>query len=91
MGDRVFGVGPVLISGEVAEAITEAIRDENEAVLVVDRGAYLRLLVPHRCRVSRSAIENRLGRPFWLPADLEAVMPSFDGKLKITPDEVEWR
>jgi hypothetical protein len=39
-------VGPVLQSGELGNAIVAAIRDLNSDVLVTDRGAYLRVLVP---------------------------------------------
>jgi MmoB/DmpM family len=45
-------VGPVLQSGSVANAIVAAIKDLNQDVLVVDRGAYVRVLVPHCCVVT---------------------------------------
>ena len=38
-------VRPVLQSGSVANAIVAAIKDLNQDVLVVDRGAYVRVLV----------------------------------------------
>jgi hypothetical protein len=60
-------VGPVLQSGSVANAIVAAIKDLNQDVLVVDRGAYVRVLVPQCCIVTRSAIEKHLGRPFRFP------------------------
>jgi toluene monooxygenase system protein D len=55
-------VGPVLQVGVLSEAIVAAIRDLNRDVEVIDRGGYLRVLVPHRCIVTRSAIEKYLGR-----------------------------
>jgi toluene monooxygenase system protein D len=85
------GVGPVLDANDVARAIIAAIREANADVSVVDRGAYLRVLVPGRCTVSRDAIERALGRPFRLPGDLEMVMPSFKGAIEIGDDEVTWR
>ena len=57
-------VGPVLQAGTVANAIIAAIKDLNQDVMVVDRGAYVRVLVPQCCVVTRSAIEKHLGRPF---------------------------
>jgi len=39
-------VGPVLQTGTVSNAIVAAIKDLNQDVLVLDRGAYLRVLVP---------------------------------------------
>jgi hypothetical protein len=83
-------VGPVLESGEMAQAIISAIRAQNDRVDVHDRGAYLRVLVPGACRVTRLAIEEALGRPFVLPGDLEGLMPSFKGQLAVSEDEVSW-
>jgi hypothetical protein len=83
-------VGPVLESDEVGHAIVAAIRVANRDVSVLDRGGYLRVLVPGRCTVARTAIERVLGRAFRLPRDLELVMPSFKGRIRITDDEVEW-
>jgi hypothetical protein len=85
------GVGPVLETNDVARAIIAAIREANANVTVVDRGAYLRVLVPGRCVVRRDAIERALGRAFRLPGDLEMVMPSFKGTIAIDDDEVVWR
>lgn len=83
-------VGPVLENSEVARAIIAAIREGVPGVEVQDRGAYLRVLAPGRCTVSRSAIERVLGRPFRLPGDLEAVMPSFQGAFRVDSDEATW-
>lgn len=83
-------VGPVLEAGLAADAVVEAIRQLNEDVTVIDRGAYVRVLVPGRCRVTRSAIEQLGGAPFRLPGDLEAIMPSFQGAISFSEDEVIW-
>jgi toluene monooxygenase system protein D len=88
--DRVERVGPVLEAGAAAAAILAAIRLENADVTVDDRGAYWRVGVPWRCRVSRAAVERELGRPFRLPQDLEMVMPAFKGRLKISAEGVAW-
>jgi hypothetical protein len=80
----------VLARSTAAEAVIEAIRDSNDAVCVVDRGAYLRVLRAESCAVTRAAIEARLGQPFELPSDLEAIMPSFRGNLRVTSAEVIW-
>jgi hypothetical protein len=84
------GVGPVLEASDGGRAVVEAIREGNAGVVVLDRGAYLRVLVPNRCIVRRDAIERVLGRSFALPGDLELVMPAFQGNLTITDDEVVW-
>lgn len=84
-------VGPVLQSGSLANAIIAAIRDLNQDVLVLDRGAYVRVLVPQRCVVTRSAIEKHLGRPFRFPGELETVMSAFKGSLQLSQDDASWR
>jgi hypothetical protein len=83
-------VGPVLEAGEVGNAIVAAIRSFQPDVLVQDRGSYLRVLAPGRCRVTRIAIEGALGRGFRLPGDLELVMPSFKGAFRVNDDEAVW-
>ncbi len=84
-------VGPVLQSGPVANAIIAAIKDLNQDVMVVDRGAYVRVLVPRCCVVTRSAIENHLGRSFRFPGELETVMSAFKGLLQLNQDDAAWR
>lgn len=84
------GVGPVLETGEVARAIVAAIRSQQPDVQVQDRDAYLRVLAPLRCHVSRGAIERELGRAFELPGDLERVMPSFKGNFHVTDESATW-
>ena len=84
------GVGPVLEVGEVARAIVAAIRSQQADVQVQDRDAYLRVLVPARCHVTRSAIERELGHAFELPGDLERVMPSFKGTFHVTDEGASW-
>jgi toluene monooxygenase system protein D len=83
-------VGPVLEAGEVAAAVIAAIREENPTVEVLDRGSYLRVRCPDRCQVTRAAIEGALGRGFRLPGDLEAIMPSFSGRMVLGEDRVSW-
>ena len=84
-------VGPVLQSGVLGKAIVSAIRDLNSDVLVLDRGAYLRVLVRQRCVVSRRAIEEYLGRRVRFPGELETVMCAFKGALHLSEDEAIWQ
>jgi hypothetical protein len=83
-------VGPVLTAGDPACAIVAAIRELNREVRVEDRGAYLRVLVPRRCLVTRSAIERAIGHAFRLPSDLEQLMPAFKGILRMDDERAEW-
>ena len=84
-------VGPVLQAGALTNAIVAAIRDLNSEVIVVDRGAYVRVLVPRCCVVTRSAIEKHLGRPFRFPGELETVMSAFKGSLQLNQNDAAWR
>ena len=90
-GDLYDRVGPVLQTGAIGAAIVAAIQDLNSDVMVVDRGAYLRVMVPRRCFVTRVAIEKHLGRAFRFPGELETVMSAFKGALKIGQEEAVWQ
>jgi hypothetical protein len=84
-------VGPVLQAGPVANAIIAAIEELNQDVMIVDRGAYVRVLVPRCCVVTRLAIEKHLGRSFRFPGELETVMSAFKGSLQLNQDDAAWR
>ena len=83
-------VGPVLARGPRSQGIVAAIYALNREVQVIDRGAYLRVLVAGPCRLTRSAVEQQLGEVFRLPADLEEVMVSYRGTLRLTQEEAIW-
>lgn len=53
----------------------------------MDRGAYLRVLEPRTCMVTRISIEKHLGRPLGFPGELETVMSAFKGAIRLTEDE----
>ena len=80
----------MLTASDDAHAIVAAIRELNAEVSVEDRGAYLRVLVPGRCVVTKSAIERVLGRAFRLRGDLEPLMPAFKGFLRLDDERAEW-
>lgn len=84
-------VGPVLRRSPISSSLIEAMRVGNPRLEVVDRGGYLRVFAPERLRVDRTAVEAVSGRPFVLPGDLEQVMVSFSGLLRVTADLIEWR
>jgi toluene monooxygenase system ferredoxin subunit len=82
--------GPVLIAGPRADAVIAAIGESCPDVHVVERGSYVRVGVAGRCRVTREALMRHTGVAFALPADLEAIMPSFRGRFRVTDEEAEW-
>jgi hypothetical protein len=84
-------VGPILRAGELAEAVIEAIHDDNpdKQVTVVDRGDYLRISTDRQCRLTRASLSRHLGRDFELN-QLEVEMPSFVGRMRSRTDELLW-
>jgi hypothetical protein len=84
-------VGPVLEASDSGRAVVAAIVALNPGARVQDRGAYLRVCVPGRCVVTRSAIEAELGRGLDWPGGLELVMPAFQGLLSLDDERAEWR
>lgn len=84
------GVGPVVEANDLGRAIAKAIAHAHRDAVVIDRDAYLRVLVPKRCAIERAAIEAILGRTISLPSDLEMVMTSFAGAVTITADAIVW-
>jgi len=82
--------GPDLFAGALGLAVIDALREDNPVLEVRDWGAYLRASAPDRCVLRRATIERRLGEPFRLPGDLERIMPSCQGRIAISEDEVVW-
>src|ERR1700761_8352048 len=86
-----LGVGPVLHATPFARSVVSVIEEENTHALVQDEGAYLRVLCPRVCRLSRAALEAATGSAVRFPGDLEMVMSSFAGMLQLTEDDAVWR
>jgi toluene monooxygenase system protein D len=84
-------VGPVLHATPFARSVVSVIEDENEHVLVQDEGAYLRVLAPQICRLSRAGLEAATGPAIRFPGDLEIVLSSFTGVMQLTEDGAVWR
>lgn len=84
-------VGPVLHATPFARTVISAIQDENEQVVVQDEGAYLRVLAPRICRLSRAGLEAATGVAVRFPGELEVVMSSFAGIMQLTEDDAVWR
>jgi len=84
-------VGPIIRSGEIAEAVIDAIAEDNPGrhVFVVDRGDYIRVHVDHQCVLRKATMEKHLGRSYDL-CRLEIEMPSFAGRIRTTDDEYTW-
>jgi toluene monooxygenase system ferredoxin subunit len=83
-------VGPVLSNSRLGQAIVRALRAQNPGIEVIDRGAYLRVLARGRCELSSELVRQQTGARFELPGDLESVMPSFEGHLRIDAESASW-
>jgi toluene monooxygenase system protein D len=83
-------VGPVVrgMDSEIVDALLEAIEKDNpdSEIFYEDHRAYVRIHTLGRCRVTRTSLQEALGRPFEL-ASLEPAMSSFAGRMKYISDE----
>ena len=84
-------VGPVLRVGEVADAVVEALREDNpdKAFVVEDRIAYIRAETEGECVVRAQTVAEVLGRPFKI-AELEVNLTSFSGRIETTDDTMRF-
>lgn len=85
-------VGPILQSGDVAEAVADAAKVDNpdSHVEVRDHGAYVRVEVDGgECVLRRATIEEELGRPFKM-SELEIIMSSFTGRIDTGNDAIRF-
>ena len=85
------GVGPILRAGEIADAVIEAISEDNpdRIVYVTDRGDYIRIHTIDECHLTRASLEKYLGRDYALPR-LEIEMPSYSGRISTSDTEYRW-
>src|SRR5260370_33312099 len=80
-GDAGYGVGPVLHTTPFARSVVSVIEEENTHVLVRDEGAYLRVLVPRVCRLSRAGRADATGFASRFPGDLAPALPAVAGVM----------
>jgi toluene monooxygenase system protein D len=88
--DHEGAVGPVLQATPLGRAVVAAIESSNDDVDIQDEGAYLRVMAPGACRVSRAAVEAEFGQPVQLPGDLEVIMSSFAGLVFMNEAGAVW-
>lgn len=84
-------VGPVLRAGEVADAVVEALQEDNpgKEFVVEDRVAYVRAETEGECVVRAETVARLLGRPFRI-AELEVNLSSFAGRIETTDDTMRF-
>ena len=88
---RKNSVGPVLRAGEVADAVVEALQEDNpgKEFTVEDRVAYVRAETEGECVVRAKSVARVLGRPFRI-AELEVNLTSFSGRIETTDDTMRF-
>ncbi|HSV78529.1 MAG TPA: MmoB/DmpM family protein [Ramlibacter sp.] len=84
-------VGPIMRSGDIADAVIDAVAEDNPGrdVYVTDRGDYLHIHTLMDCRLTRASLERNLGRSYDLSM-LEIEMPSFAGRMQTSDKEYRW-
>jgi toluene monooxygenase system protein D len=84
-------VGPVLSCGDIADACTAAIYEDNPDTNIVmeDHGSYIRLQAESDCILRRDTIERHLGRPFQMQ-EIEFVLCSFAGRIDTTTESIRF-
>ena len=84
-------VGPVLRVGEVADAVVEALQEDNpgKEFRVEDRVAYVRAETEGERVVRAATVAQVLGRPFRI-AELEVNLSSFSGRIETTDDTMRF-
>ena len=83
-------VGPVLMAVDASKPIIAVLKKLNPTAEIQPLGAYIRVLVPERCYLTKKAVEEYTGLPFNLPESLELIMPSFKGKMNCTFEQIIW-
>jgi toluene monooxygenase system protein D len=84
-------VGPVMKAGEIGEAVIEAIREDNEGrkIEVEEHESYYRVKVEGECLISLATVSDMLGREV-LVSDIEQNMPSFEGFIRVSTDQMRF-
>ena len=84
-------VGPILRSGDVANAAVEAIEIDNPGkdIKVEDKLAYIRISVDNECILKRATMEEMLGRPFEM-RELEINLSSFAGHIETGAEQTRF-
>jgi len=84
-------VGPVVQAGEVADAVIEAVKEDNpgKQLIVQERASYVRVETEGECLIRRKTMEQKLGRPFQMQ-ELEVNMSAFAGQIETGTEQVRF-
>jgi len=84
-------VGPVVKSGEMGDAVLEAIREDNDGsrIEVEEHASYLRIKVEGECVIRFATVAAMLGREVGR-SDIEANMPAFEGFIRVDSEQMRF-
>ncbi len=84
-------VGPVMRAGEIADAVLEAILEDNtdRNVVTEEHASYIRIKVEDECVLNYETVGDMLGRAV-TQGDIEANMPSFAGFIHTEPGGIRF-
>ncbi len=84
-------VGPVFMTGEIADAAIEALEEDNPGKTfdIQDHDAYMRIQTDDDCIIRRETMEKMLGRNFVMQ-ELEVILSTFAGRIDLTSDHVRF-
>ena len=84
-------VGPIIRSGEIAQAVAEAVEIDNpqKEIFIDDKVAYVRIAVENECILRKETLAEILGREFEM-RELEISLSSFAGQIETTHDYVRF-
>ncbi len=84
-------VGPVIKSGEIGDAVLEAIQEDNNdrKIEVEEHASYLRIKVEGECVIRFATVSDLLGRDV-TRADIEANMPALEGFIRVDSDQMRF-
>ena len=71
---------------EDGRAIAEAIREDNEGVIITNKPAMIQIERAERITVKAETVSEHLGRD-WDPEELQLVLISLGGQIEETDDE----
>ncbi len=84
------GVGPVLQATPLARCMIQALEEEHEGLFVEDAGAYYRVFAPGICRLRKEVVDEIAGRDVGFPRELEVILSSFTGRMKMNESGAVW-
>ena len=89
--ERKNAVGPVLRAGEMADAMIQALEEDNpdKEFTIEDHIAYVRIETDGECIVRRETLERALGRPVEMP-EVEVSLTSFAGRIETHDDHMRF-